>query len=82
GIYVELLENKCEGMVRIASMKDDYYVFEEERFLIRGNNTGKTYQLGGSVTIRVVEANLASRTIDFEFVDEDEEVTVEGESAA
>ena len=77
GIYVELLENKCEGMVRLTHMKDDFYSFEEERYLIRGFNTGKTYQLGDLVTVKVVEANLAQRTIDFEFVDSDEAEIVE-----
>lgn len=77
GIYVELMENKCEGMVRLTHMKDDFYSFEEERYLIRGFNTGKTYQLGDLVKVRVVEANLAQRTIDFEFIDADEEEVVD-----
>jgi ribonuclease R len=69
GIYVEIIENKCEGMVRMNSLDDDYYVLDEARYLIRGNNTGKTYQLGDVVTVKVIEANLQQRTIDFEFVE-------------
>ncbi|MGZ5281528.1 MAG: ribonuclease R [Bacteroidia bacterium] len=77
GIYVEIIENKCEGMVRLTHMKDDYYSFEEERYLIRGVNTGKTYQLGDLTKVKVVEANLTQRTIDFEFVDADEDEIIE-----
>jgi ribonuclease R len=73
GIYVEIIENKCEGMVRLSSMKDDFYTYEEERYLIRGHNTGKIYQLGNLVRVKVVETNLMQRTIDFAFVDEDTE---------
>jgi ribonuclease R len=70
GIYVEIIENKCEGMVRMSSLDDDYYVLDEARYLIRGQNKGKTYQLGDVVTVKVKEANLQQRTIDFEFVEE------------
>ena len=72
GVFVEVLENKCEGMVRISAMKDDYYVYEEERYLIRGTNRGKIYQLGQVVRIEVLEANLQSRTIDFAFAEEED----------
>lgn len=72
GIYVEIADNKCEGMVRMNSLKDDFYVLDEDRYLIRGHNTGKTYQLGDIVKVRVIEANLMQRTIDFQFVDEDD----------
>lgn len=71
GIYVEMLENKCEGMVRMSELTDDYYVYDEERFLIRGYNYGKTYQLGDVVKVRVINANLMQRTIDLEIIDED-----------
>jgi ribonuclease R len=73
GIYVEISENKCEGMVRMSSLKDDFYVLDEDRYLIRGHNTGKTYQLGDIVKVRVIEANLMQRTIDFQFVDDDDD---------
>ncbi|MCX6353025.1 MAG: ribonuclease R [Bacteroidetes bacterium] len=68
GIFVEILNNKCEGMVRLSNMNDDHYIFEEERFLVRGHNTGKTYQLGGLVTVKIAAANLIQRNIDMEFV--------------
>jgi ribonuclease R len=67
GVYVEIIENKCEGMVRMSSLDDDYYVLDEGQYIIRGTNTGKMYQLGDVVKVKVIEANLQQRTIDFEF---------------
>jgi ribonuclease R len=74
GIYVEIIENKCEGMVRMSSLDDDFYVLDEARYLIRGQNKGVTYQLGDVVKVKVLEANLQQRTIDFKFVEEDETI--------
>ncbi|MDZ4840079.1 MAG: ribonuclease R [Bacteroidota bacterium] len=71
GIFVEIIENKCEGMVRISYLKDDNYVYEEELFRIRGLNSGRTYSLGDKLYVVVEEANLMSRTIDFSFADAD-----------
>jgi len=69
GIYVEILENKCEGMVRMSELRDDYYIYDEERYLIRGHNSGKVYQLGDIVWVLIKNANLQQRTIDMEFED-------------
>lgn len=69
GIYVEIIENKCEGMVRMSSLDDDYYVLDEGQYIIRGTNTGKMYQLGDVVHVKVIEANLQQRTIDFKFAE-------------
>jgi len=71
GIYVEIIENKCEGMVRMSSLGDDYYVLDEAHYLIRGQNKGLIYQLGDVVKVKVLEANLQQRTIDFTFVEEE-----------
>jgi ribonuclease R len=65
GIFVELLENKCEGLVSVRTMNDDYYIFEEENYQLKGFNTGKIYKLGQIVKVEVVEANLYRRMIDF-----------------
>jgi ribonuclease R len=73
GIYVEIIENKCEGMVRLSALKDDYYIYDEEHYLIRGQNTGKTYRLGDITRVKVIEANLSQRTIDFAFADDADE---------
>lgn len=69
GMFVELTETKCEGMVLLESMTDDHYEFDENRFLVQGRRTGKQYQMGDSVEIRVVRANLAKRTLDFEIIE-------------
>ena len=74
GIFVEIIENKCEGMIRLREISGDYYTFDDKNHQIIGNNTGKTYQLGDPVSIRVVNADLANRRMDFELVWDDEEI--------
>ena len=69
GIFVELTETKCEGMVSLESMTDDNYQFDENRFIVKGYRTGKEYHMGDEVNIKVVRANLAKRTLDFEIID-------------
>lgn len=64
GIYVEL-PNTVEGMVRVSDMKDDYYVYDEERYQMVGEHTKKTYKLGQKVTVEVLSADKLLRTIDF-----------------
>jgi ribonuclease R len=65
GIYVELNENKCEGMVSVQSLMDDFYVFDEDNYCMTGRNTKKVYQLGDDVKIVVKSVNLAKRQMDF-----------------
>ncbi len=65
GFYVEIDENKCEGMVSIRELTDDYYVFDEDNFCISGRHYGKKYQLGDKITIKVAKANLAAKQLDF-----------------
>jgi ribonuclease R len=67
GIYVELQENKCEGMVSVRDMRDDYYVYEEDSFRYVGRNTGKTYALGDIVWVEVRKADVLKRRLDFVF---------------
>jgi ribonuclease R len=66
GIYVEIIENKCEGMVRLREISGDYFTFDEGQHRIVGQNTKKIYQLGDEVEITVKEADLANRRLDFE----------------
>ena len=68
GIYVEL-PNTVEGMVRVSDMKDDYYVYDQERYQMVGEHTKKTYKLGQSVTVELMSADKLLRTIDFAFVE-------------
>ena len=65
GIYVEIIENKCEGMVRLREISGDYFTFDEGLHRIVGHNTGKIYQLGDEVEITVKDADLANRRLDF-----------------
>jgi ribonuclease R/exosome complex exonuclease DIS3/RRP44 len=65
GIYVEISENKCEGMVRIRDIKDDYYVFSEEQYALVGQSTKNLYQLGDLVKVKVKNTDLERKHLDF-----------------
>ena len=65
GIYVEVIENQCEGMIHIRELADDYYEYDEENYCIRGRSTGKTYTLGDNISIVVVKADLQKKQLDF-----------------
>lgn len=65
GIYVEIIENKCEGMVRIRDIKGDYYIFDEKEYAIVGEHTKTTYQLGDEVIVMVKNTDLVKRHLDF-----------------
>ena len=68
GIYVELNENKCEGMIPIRCLDDDYYEFDEKNYCIVGRHTGKRYQLGDELTVRIAKTDLVKKQLDFELV--------------
>ncbi|MES2760961.1 MAG: ribonuclease R [Bacteroidota bacterium] len=68
GIFVEIIENKCEGRVSMRDMKDDQYHFDEENYRVVGRRTGRIYTLGDKVTIKVRRADLVKKQLDFEFV--------------
>ena len=65
GLYVELNENKCEGMIPIRDLDDDYYEFDEKNYCLRGRRKKRTYSLGDSITIQVARANLEKKQLDF-----------------
>ncbi len=65
GVFVELRDNYCEGMIRIRDFKDDYYLFDERNFCIVGERSGKVFQLGDEIAIRVKNADLEKRQLDF-----------------
>ncbi len=73
GIYVELEENKCEGMVHIRELQGDFYEFDEDHFCIRGRRTGKVFQLGDKIQIEVWRANLVKKQLDFRLPGVEEE---------
>ncbi len=72
GIYVEIIENKCEGMVRIRDIKGDYYIFDEKQYAIIGERTKKTYQLGDEVIVMVKSTDLVKRHLDFSLIGKNE----------
>jgi ribonuclease R len=72
GIYVEIIENKCEGMIRAKDMTDDHYIFDEENYRYVGRHHGKKYALGDTVAIIVKGADLLKKQLNFGFVDTDE----------
>ncbi|GAA4761460.1 MULTISPECIES: ribonuclease R [Flavobacterium] len=68
GIYVEIVENKCEGMVRIREIKDDYYTFDEKQYALVGEMTKSLLQLGDEVWVKVKNADLVKKQLDFHFI--------------
>ncbi|HYV95132.1 MAG TPA: ribonuclease R [Chitinophagales bacterium] len=69
GIFVITEDSYCEGLVRLDSIKSDYFVFEEKKYSVRGTNTDRKYRLGDKVKVKLVDTNLDRRTIDFEMVE-------------
>ena len=65
GFYVELNESKCEGLVHIRELDDDYYFFDEDNYSIIGRRNKKTYQLGDPVKIKIVKADLEKKQLDY-----------------
>lgn len=68
GMYVEIEENKCEGMVRLRDITDDFYALDEKNYAIIGKRKKKKYQLGDEVRIKVKKVDLVKRQIDFTLV--------------
>lgn len=65
GFFVEIIENKCEGMVAIRDLADDFYEYDDDNYCLTGRHNGKTYQLGDPVKIRILRANLLKKQLDF-----------------
>jgi ribonuclease R len=70
GMYVEIIENKCEGMIRLRDISDDFYTLDEKNYAIIGQRKKKIYQLGDEVKIRVKNVDLTKKQIDFSLVQE------------
>ena len=65
GLYVELNENKCEGMIPIRDLDDDYYEYDEKNYCLRGRRKKHVYSLGDAISIKVARANLEKKQLDF-----------------
>jgi len=70
GIYVEINENKCEGMIPIREIDDDFYYFDEDNYCLIGNRHGRRFQLGDPIKIKIWKTNLLKKQIDFRLSDE------------
>jgi len=68
GMYVEIIENKCEGMIRLREISDDFYTLDEKNYAIIGQRKRKVYRLGDEVKIRVKNVDLTKKQIDFSLV--------------
>jgi len=70
GIYVEINENKIEGMVMLRSIKSEFFYFDEDNYRIVGRSTGRTYTLGDSVRVRVDRVNMEKKQLDYVLVED------------
>ncbi|HEY5687109.1 MAG TPA: ribonuclease R [Yeosuana sp.] len=73
GIYVEIISNKCEGMVSVRDIKDDHYVFDEGQYALVGKTTKIMYQLGDEVVVKVKNTDLVKKHLDFNLIGKKEE---------
>ncbi len=74
GIYVEIISNKCEGMVRLRDIKGDHYEFDQDSYSIVGQKSGRKITLGDEVYVKVKEADLVKKHLDFTLIGTKEEV--------
>lgn len=65
GLYVELIENKCEGLVPIRDLVGDYYEYDEKNYCLVGRRSKQTYRLGDTLSVKVAQANLERKQLDF-----------------
>lgn len=69
GIFVEIPETRCEGMIRLRNMDEDSFYFDEKNYAVVGRRTGVTYQLGDKIRVKVKQADLRNKQLDFELID-------------
>ena len=74
GLYVELDENKCEGLVPIRDLADDYYELDEKNYCLLGRRRNRRYTLGDKVTVQIARADLPNKQLDFALIDEEHPV--------
>jgi ribonuclease R len=70
GFFVELIETKCEGLVSMRELVDDFYEFDEDNYCIVGRRNRKKYQLGDAVKVEVYRVNLPKKQLDFKLFEE------------
>lgn len=74
GIYVEIIENKCEGMCRIREIKDDYYTFDEKQYALVGEVSQNIIQLGDEVIVKLKHADLVKKQLDFHYLGKNQQL--------
>ena len=67
GIFIEIIETKCEGMIRLADLEDDFYEFDEKSYSVVGRRRRKIYTLGDPVRVKIKKTDVDRRTIDLVF---------------
>jgi ribonuclease R len=70
GLYVEIIENKCEGMIRLRDLDDDFYEFDDTNYCVIGSRTKRKYTLGDAVKFEVVRCDLLRKQIDLRIVND------------
>ncbi|MFH4969275.1 ribonuclease R [Gaetbulibacter sp. M240] len=75
GIYIEIISNKCEGMVSVRDMTDDHYAFDQDLFALVGRKSKKVYQLGDEVVVKVKNTDLVKKHLDFTLMEKVEAQT-------
>jgi DNA-directed RNA polymerase subunit E'/Rpb7 len=70
GIYVELIDSKCEGLIRVRDLKDDFYELDEVAYCLVGHRYKKRYQLGDTLRVKLKSADLLKKQIDFVLEDD------------
>ncbi|HNP98791.1 MAG TPA: RNB domain-containing ribonuclease, partial [Bacteroidia bacterium] len=76
GLFVEIIENKCEGMVRLRDLDDDFYEFDDTNYCVIGARTKKRYTMGDNVRVQVMRCDLIRKQIDFKMINGDGPVPV------
>lgn len=76
GIFVELTDSLVEGMIHVRDLQDDYYIYDEKQYTMKGRLTGKQYRLGDPLSVKVVRVNPEERQIDFALIQEEKGKTL------
>ncbi|WP_165044069.1 ribonuclease R [Dysgonomonas sp. ZJ709] len=75
GLYAEINENKCEGMIPIRDLDDDFYEFDEKNYCLRGRRNKRKYQLGDAIKVKVARTNLERKQLDFALVEDESDTS-------
>ncbi len=74
GIYAEIEENKCEGMISLGSLQDDYYYLDEDNYQVIGRRYGRQYKLGDSIRIKVLRVDMEKKQMDFALIETEDPI--------